>query len=356
MTQAKPKPWRMPRGYLSSALYDNTLIFGVMILAIGTGLIVNYRPELFVPVLLADLWFLGYHHVIATFTKLAGTKEDRKENRFLIYVLPFIVLSAVYVLFHFFGIVMIVTIYFFWQWFHYTRQSYGISSFYRRKAGVTKTTTPAQLDYAVIWAVPILGVLNRSAQGWDTFLFQPVWLPELSVWTPMLGSVIALVIVVYWLVTKFVDYSKGNLAYGSFFFVLSHQIVFFTAYVFIDEITIGWLVANIWHNGQYILFVWLFNRNRFQKPEMQEKKSVLHWLSQKSPYRTFIYFIACLGVTTAVYSSISLGTKWISAGDTVMITAITVVMYQTINFHHYIVDSLIWKARKKQHQKIMNIS
>ena len=33
-----------------------------------------------------------------------------------------------------------------------------------------------------------------------------------------------------------------------------------------------------------------------------------------------------------------------------------IVTFQTINFHHYVVDGLIWKARKKTHQKVMGIN
>ncbi|NJR71545.1 MAG: alpha/beta fold hydrolase, partial [Synechococcales cyanobacterium CRU_2_2] len=35
------------------------------------------------------------------------------------------------------GLWSIVTLYLYWQWFHYTRQSWGISQVYRRKASVT---------------------------------------------------------------------------------------------------------------------------------------------------------------------------------------------------------------------------
>jgi hypothetical protein len=32
-----------------------------------------------------------------------------------------------------------------------------------------------------------------------------------------------------------------------------------------------------------------------------------------------------------------------------------VIVFQTINFHHYIIDNFIWKARKKSHQMILKI-
>ena len=82
-------------GWLDGPIYDSTLILGVFVIAVASGIIVSIEPSLFMPVMLADLWLLGYHHVISTFTKLAGTKEDRKENWFLIYPIPLFVILAV---------------------------------------------------------------------------------------------------------------------------------------------------------------------------------------------------------------------------------------------------------------------
>jgi hypothetical protein len=35
---------------------------------------------------------------------------------------------------------------------------------------------------------------------------------------------------------------------------------------------------------------------------------------------------------------------------------LAIFIYQTLNFHHYIVDSLIWKVRKPRMQKTMELS
>ena len=123
-------------GWLLSARFDRHFIATTAAVAILSGIAVAMRPGLFIPILMLDLWLLGYHHVISTFTKLAGTKQDRKDNWMLIYPLPVLVLVAVAGLASTFGIWTVVTIYLFWQWFHYTRQSWGIAAFYKRKAGM----------------------------------------------------------------------------------------------------------------------------------------------------------------------------------------------------------------------------
>ena len=50
------------------------------------------------------------------------------------------------------------------QWFHYTRQSYGISRMYLRKAGAISAWRDFVLD-GVIYALPLWGILYRSYQS-----------------------------------------------------------------------------------------------------------------------------------------------------------------------------------------------
>lgn len=355
MSRSTPQPWRMPTGYLNGPLYDHILIFGVLLLAVITGFLVQWKPSIIFTVLFADFWLLGHHHVISTFTKLAGTKQDRIDNKFLIYQLPFIVIALVFAIYQLFGAWVIVSIYFFWQWFHYTRQAYGISVFYNRKAGIQNTITPPVLDYIAIWAMPTWGLLHRCAQGSETFLFQPFWAPHVPSWVDVSVGAVVGILLSFWFATKIIDWSRGNLARSPFFFTMSHHIIFFIGYIYNSDMTLGWLVANIWHNSQYILFVWLFNQNRFQNVVAKEQSPIWHWLCQKSPYRTLAYFAVCVGLTTILYNSLSMGIDIVSGGNAVKFATLTIILYQTINFHHYIVDSLIWKAREKNHQRIMKI-
>tara|TARA_B100000508_G_scaffold31981_1_gene24602 strand:- start:39037 stop:40098 length:1062 start_codon:yes stop_codon:yes gene_type:complete len=342
-------------GWLDGPAYDSVLIFGVAAIALISGGIVIYNPDLFYPVLLVDIWLLGYHHVIATFTKLAGTKEDRKENSFLIYWLPLLVLSGVIGLYQVLGIWSIVTVYFFWQWFHYTRQSYGIGRFYRRKA-LLKTNEPEWLTHLAVWSIPVWGILHRSSQGWEEFLFLPLYIPLVPERVVFLASLVVIGSVVLWLYYRVRDYMTGNLSLPETYFTASHMVIFYVGYVAISEINVGWLVANIWHNAQYILFVWLYNTKRFGVPVgHKEPVTILAWLSQRKPIRILLYFCFTLACTTIFYQSLSESFQWLAAGNAVLLSTLYIVSYQTINFHHYVVDGLIWKVRKKQHRQVMQL-
>jgi hypothetical protein len=121
------------------------------------------------------------------------------------------------------------------------------------------------------------------------------------------------------------------------------------SYVAIDDITTGWLVINVWHNAQYIAFVWLFNSNQF-RGGVNQQQLALSWLSQER--RWPIYLLACLALTGVVYSSINASNGYFA---NFTLVPLVVVVYQGLNFHHYIVDSIIWKLRKRDVQSTLKI-
>lgn len=352
--QSKNKKWKAHTGWLDGVWYDSIFIFGVFSIAITSGVILLLEPSLFYPVLTIDIILLGYHHVIATFTKLGVTKEDRKENYFLIYILPFLVLAGVGVLTYFFGIWIIVTIYFFWQWYHYTRQSYGIGVFYRRKSKQLPQKK-TMINFLAIWSIPILGLLYRCSQGWEEFLFNPLYLPSIPEWLLFFVGLVAIISIFCWVGSKISEYRQGILSIAQTSFIASHMLIFYVGYVAIEDINTGWLVANVWHNAQYIMFVWLFNVNRFGKPEKTDGFSYLQSLVTRKPTKILTYFCLTLAVSILFYSILGIGFRAVSSSTGILLANIYIIGFQTVNFHHYIVDSIIWKARDKKNQKSMKI-
>ena len=90
-SEAKPLNWN----WLRSARFDLFFILGIVALAIGTGAIVIAVPDLFVPILILDLWFLGYHHVISTYTRLCFDRKSLQNSRFLVFgLLPLVAIGT----------------------------------------------------------------------------------------------------------------------------------------------------------------------------------------------------------------------------------------------------------------------
>ena len=323
---------------LRSPTFDWMLIAGTAIIAIASGLAVVADPRLFAPILALDLWLLGYHHVVATFTRLAFDAESFRENKFLVTWLPLMVLAGTLGLALSAGAWSLASIYLYWQWFHYTRQSFGISQAFRRKATGAEIMDGWTFQ-AVVYLVPVWGILHRSAQAPATFLgTQLKVIPVAPIVADVVGWV-ALASVIYWAGRTAVAAKRGKIAVLHTAYMASHFSVFIIGYVLIESINFGWLVVNIWHNAQYLLFVWLFNNQRYQG-RIDEKHLRISILSQRENVIKYVVF--CLALSTAIYLALRLGLMMLPFA----ILPAMAVTYQTINFHHYIVDAIIWRRKK----------
>jgi hypothetical protein len=238
------------------------------------------------------------------------------------------------------------TVYLYWQWWHYTRQSYGVAQMYRLK---TPQSEGKGWDMrAALYLVPLAGILYRSYQDPGEFLTLELRVIQVPLIAVEIVLVAAAVSVAWWLVKQFMAWRRSELPLAYNLYMASHLAVFGIGYLAIQNIDYGWLTINIWHNAQYILIVWLFNRNRF-KGGVDPQHTWLSTLSQPSGVKK--YFAVTLALTVGVY--LILGTTFALLPATTLPLAL--ITYQAINFHHYIVDSFIWKVRKPQLRENMGL-
>jgi hypothetical protein len=309
------------------------------LIGITAGLSSNFEPSLFGAILVADLWLLGYHHVIATFTRLTFDTESFQRYRWLVTKLPFAVGAGVVALAFGVGAWTLPTIYLYWQWWHYTRQSYGVAQMYRLKTPQAKDSGWEMK--AALYFLPLTGILYRSWQAPAEFLGMELRVLPVPLEAVIACGALAAVSLCWWVVKQARAWFAGELPLAYNLYMTSHVAVFGIGYLAIPNIDYGWLAINIWHNTQYMLVVWMFNRNRFKGGVQSEHR----WLSTLSqPRNVAKYFGVTFGLTVLAYFSLN--------GILIALPAstlpLTLVAYQTINFHHYIVDSVIWKVRKPQ--------
>lgn len=337
LAMAAARPGRP--GWLRSPSFDLIFILGLPALALGAGAVVIAQPALFLPVLLLDLWVLGYHHVVSTWTRLCFDGASFARHRFLILWLPLIVLAAVSALVLGLGAWTVATIYFYWQWFHYARQSWGISQAYRRASLPVTLPEPSWLLTAVTYLVPLWGILHRSGQGPAEFLGMELAVLPVPALAVEAVRALALAALAAWAVFRASAALRGALPVAHTLYMASHFVIFVVAYVLIADLTVGWLVINTWHNAQYVLFVWLQNNRRFEG-KAEPGARLLSFISQRR--NVFLYFGLCLALSSTLYAAIQSGLTLLNLPA---ITAAAIV-YQTINFHHYIIDALIWRSPK----------
>jgi hypothetical protein len=168
-------------------------------------------------------------------------------------------------------------------------------------------------------------------------------------WLVSIAGVCAIVITGAWLSRQII---RRSFATPLTLYMCSHVTIFSFGYLLIDDITHGWLVLNVWHNAQYILTVWLFNNNRF-RDGIHPKHRFLSYLSQQR--NVMKYFAVCLIFSTVAYSLLGFALSTVS---TFVATSLPLfaIAYQAINFHHYVVDAVIWKVRRRPVQQNFGIT
>lgn len=338
----KDLPW------IRNASFDLSFIFGLLALSVLTGLIVLYEPSLFYPILVIDLWFLGYHHVIATFTRICFDKASFQEHKFLMVGMLPIVIAATLGVVWVAGLWVIVTIYFYWQWYHYTRQSWGISRAYRGKDAQSAYEN-GWLDQAIFYSVPVFGIISRSAEQHPTFIGMELWSFPIPPVIASISGYITIGLLSYWIYSRFKAAAQERLAIVHTMYMLSHFAIFYLGYIATSDITLGWLMINIWHNAQYILFVWMYNNKRFSAG-VDPNAKFLSYISQSG--RLWLYLLTCIAITGVVYWGVLRAIDWLFFAG----LSATIVLYQILNFHHYMVDSKIWKLRKPKIQKTLQLN
>ncbi|MCA9714767.1 MAG: hypothetical protein H6713_27940 [Myxococcales bacterium] len=322
-----------PPAWLRGPSFDLALIVGVLALALVMGGLACASPELFLSVLLVDLWLLAYPHVASTFTRIAFTREDVRRRWFLLFALPPLVLLGTATVAGVGGVMALSSLYFFWQSWHYTRQSYGIARAYHRRSGAPGRDRLGEL---VVYAFPLWGVLRRAHQDPGQFYGAPLWCPPVpAIAVQLAGALAALALVAWALQHARAPRRRGP---GSLF-IASHVLITVISYRVFDDITQGWLFINIWHNAQYLLFVWASNARRFAGAEPPQR--FLARLCQ--PEHALRYALVCVGLSTAFYLALGQAIALVTWAA----LPVLLVVHLSVNFHHYLVDAVIWRAPRR---------
>lgn len=335
-------------GWLRSRRFDAAFIGGTAGLALISGCVVVVEPRLLAIAIAVDLWALAYHHVIASYTRLCFDRVSFHEHRFLVLGLPPLVLVATALLSAALGPWILATLYLYWQWFHYTRQSFGVSQVYRRRSGGLAEENES-ITRLALYLLPLWGILHRSAQAPETFLGMELRVvPTPGLVVDLVGAV-AVAALAAWVLLRARAFRAGRAPVAHTLYVLSHVAVFAVGYLAIEDVTQGWLVLNVWHNAQYVLFVWMFNGSRFHAG-IDPSARFLSTLSQ--PRNGWLYFLVCSSIAGVVYLAVDQLAAWLA------FTAwpVALVAYQAINFHHYLVDGVVWKVRERPLQSVLGLA
>lgn len=321
-----PTFWRMKRSAL-----DTQLVAVPFAMAFATALTLHFRADLFPRLLSFDVSFLAQAHVFATFCRVWTMGLTRRQKRILtIDSLALVVIASVLVV-TYFHVALIATAYMVWQMFHYTRQSYGIELLLRRRSGRPPSAAVSRLLFTSA-AAAFFWALSRAT---DRFLGMPIFiLPHALARVLSVCCAIAAAQAIVQLA-----WHRGEGFGHPVVFTLSHVIVFVSAYTLLTTLDNAWLVSNMWHNAQYLLIV----RNALGSSALD---------NVKPSSRAAVLASAAAGLPFLTACAVGGGLAYGLLGDfmrTALAQAagVVIAIYMGINFHHYVVDGLVWKRRSR---------
>jgi hypothetical protein len=335
----------LARSPLSERAFVRWFVGAVSLFALSVAAVVAVRPSLWPYVVTADLWLLSFPHVASTFSRTAFRAADRREHRWLLVALPLLSLGGVAAIAGVAGIAALNGGYFFWQTFHYVRQGRGMYRALRHANGAEATDPLA--DWTM-YLVALWAVAHRVAQRPTTFLSVPIALPVIPAQVEIVCAITAALAFFAYALRSVRDalLERCRLEPASSLYLLTQVVIFVAAYVVIDAPSIGWLAVNLWHNAQYLFFVYAWNNRRYAHrfhDNPDDQPETLRWFV--APERWWLFYAGFAAIGAAMYTVAALladaSVALFGLGATYL------VLVHGINAHHYIADMVLWRAPRR---------
>jgi len=290
------------------------------------------------PILIAlNLWVFSYPHNISTLTRACRTAESTWRYRwYLASVLVIFIICMEIALSV--GIWALAAIYFYWQWFHYVRQSWGIARYFQRQESALITEDP-RLLYAAFYLLPIWGLLARSSRGEDTYLDLPVKYIPVPGWLVSGVAALAIAGLLWLVVSRIAMWRAGAFPRAHTAYLVSHFGILSLGYLIIPDTTTGWLTMSVWHCSQYLYFVWWFQRQEAAGKFGPAPEAPMFEI----PTNLAVFWVLC-GISAGAFywGSNALTKHWV-----IEFVPFTLLLFISLAFHHYFLDGALWKRPTK---------
>ena len=280
-----------------------------------------------------------YPHVLQTSARIwLDPRERARHGRH--YLVSLAITGAVVTGLMFGHLVLVlVTVWAYWQVLHVLKQHYGILNIYASKNGYRSSRRLAKY---VLFAGCIAPFIFRAAHGlrFSEYVVFGYRLPfsNLTVPTPPIPwMVIAAGYAVFLILLVLFVREQASLARagkkplpGMAIATMASAIVAYNlSYLLVSDLFALILIATTTHSLQYHLINWTRNSTRFARsPDPGERRLLLARLSRPRAVPMYAAFFAVLGVVTGQIDTMLLG-----------------VIPLTLVFHHFYLDGVIWKNK-----------
>jgi hypothetical protein len=322
-TRAVPR-----RSWIESLGFDGVFFLYSPLVTLPLAL----APLLIAPQLAVLFFLLAFPHYASTFS-FYFWDENRQRHAarwFAFFAGPVIIVVCYWALFYFQVPRLMQLVLFVWNVYHVARQSCGITSIYRHRAGVMDNTAKQSTNFAIIAANFAFAFFNIGTHP----QFGP-FLREISPRaTPLLQSILA-VTALAGLASLAKSVRQRTIAGQK---PLTPEIVFivtsiaiFHPYLWARSSGMATAMMLLPHYLQYLGIVWLLHRRRFRTAEGSPGQRVLQKLSTNMPLLLLV--LAGIGASFAVSEIILRHTGHERIFET---------MYLLLAFEHFYLDGVFW--------------
>jgi hypothetical protein len=281
---------------------------------------------------LAAATLIGGPHYLATYSFYFwdDTAGYQRQRWIAYFVVPILIVAAVGAIAWLRMPIIIAVVIYFWNAYHVSRQSCGILSIYRHKAGVFDPRQKTVVNAAIISTNFAMAVFNLE---WYPSLYK--FLSTVSAWLPDLISRGALIVAGLALarlgVTLVQRYRQGVAVKGTELAFLVTSLLLFHPYLWVQDSNLATLGMLLGHFIQYLGIVWLLHSRKFAEGTGSQAQ---RWLSRLwcDPW----ILIPALLTAGALFMVLQIS-----------VMAVTVALVLL----HFYLDALFWAFRRPEIRK-----
>lgn len=324
---AAAAPW------VHSARFDLLFLILSPLIALPI-LIISPTPSL---LSLAFACVFGVPHYLSTFTFFFWdeTRAQQRADWMLFFGGPVLIVASIAFVILFRVPFIIAVVVYVWNMIHVARQSCGILSIYRHRAGVKDPAIKPIVNSAILWTAAALAFWNPAGYPTLDRFMRTIWvhLPR-AVWLiATTAAVVALVRLAASLAKRYRGPQRPQLPEMAF---LGTSLLLFHPYLWIhntEQATLGMLLG---HFLQYLGLVWVVHRRKFAAAGDGRSQPWLARLSTNLPLLVAVLFIS---------GAVSLGLRLVQAFPIALVYS---AMLISLSLVHFYLDGLFWAFRRPE--------
>jgi uncharacterized membrane protein YecN with MAPEG domain len=286
--------------------------------------------------LLLEGFLFAKPHLISTYLRVYSSQTEIKHYQNYTLWLPFFLLSCIGLILYYGGtkwLWLLGSIYFYWQWWHHARQSYGLGRKYQKQLLLEEADQ--KYNDAILWSLAVCGILLKSNIAGDYYEGIPLRVLHLPLY--LIGFCLVLTVLLnllYWGRQIYLYRHKQIIQKAFLSHYGLHALVFIVFFGLLPT-DLGIIAASFWHCTQYISFV---KEHQNQKVHKQILETAI-WQKILKPQNWLLYIL--------IIWLLGFGLHALNKSLTLLsVYGLVLTFNLSITFHHYWLDAIIWTRKE----------